>query len=148
MRESTRDANHFRRRMDDTNLVEDGRAVVGDCHLAIATLNHLVHALGTETRAHSIGDGLGGKQIARPNLQPSECGKHLVASLTAVGFSLSRNWPVFDATVVGAFAILISSTVQIANCDSVKFERRILLCRFKMHTPDSSTSAQHMAYQM
>ncbi len=40
--------------MNDGHLIENGRAVIRDGHLARGTLDHLVHAFGSETRANRV----------------------------------------------------------------------------------------------
>ena len=55
---------HLGRRMHDLHLLEDGRAVVGDGHAAIGRLDHLVHALWSETCAHGVGHRLRRNDVA------------------------------------------------------------------------------------
>ena len=44
--------------MFDVHLLEDGRTVVGDDHVSHGVHEHLVHALGSQGGANSIGHGL------------------------------------------------------------------------------------------
>ena len=55
-------------RVTNLHLLENGGAVVGDRDVAVAGLNHLVHAFGTETGSDGVGDGFGGCDVAVPNL--------------------------------------------------------------------------------
>ena len=40
----------------DVHLAQNGRPVVGYCHLPIGANKHLVHAIGTEGSTQSVGD--------------------------------------------------------------------------------------------
>jgi len=53
--------------MDHLHSVEDGRAVVGDSHVTLRVLDHLVHAFRAETGADGIAEGLGCLDVRAPD---------------------------------------------------------------------------------
>ena len=66
---------HLRTRVLDVDLLEDGHTIVGDDDVAHGVHEHLVHPLGPERRAHSVGDGLGrGDVVALGSLALFPCG--------------------------------------------------------------------------
>merc|ERR1711963_840933 len=54
--------------VDHVHLIEDGSPVVGDGHLTLGVLDHLVHAPRTQTGPDGVGQSLGRLDITLPDL--------------------------------------------------------------------------------
>ena len=61
-------ANELAHALQTCEVNVHGRAVVGQNDFSGPSLNHLVHALGSEGRANGIGHGARGRDVVSPHL--------------------------------------------------------------------------------